>query len=461
MKPHRNKPKGNLLTGHLQQFYRDQLGFLTQCARAHGDIVRLRFLHLPVFLLSHPDHIEYVLATNNSNFIKPKSVKLPLQKLIFGNGLLASAGKDWLIRRRQIQQSLHRDSVSQYAELISMHTERLISTWHSQDERDIYADMKLLTLNIAANIFFGLDLNTENSAIPGLLDSLVETFSSIGGPTGFIHHYLPTRANRRFKSNIRQINQIIYDVIRQRREHGSVPNDLLSTLLRCRQTDGKQLTDQQIRDEVMPLFMAGHEASAIALAWTFYLLTQHPEVEAKLFAELCTELHGRVPRASDIKGLKYTEKVLKESMRLYPPNRSVGREALEACEIGGYRIPAKAQVIMSQWVVHRDGRYFHNPEQFKPDRWDEEFSENLHRYAYFPFGGGQRVCLGSSIAMMEMALILARIVQKYEVTLTPGHVVEPRPVILLRPHGGVKVRLRQRRFTEDESKADSKYYHPA
>ena len=444
MKPHSDGPKGNLITGHLRPFYKDQLGFLTHCAREYGDVVQLRFLHLKVFLISHPNHIEYVLGTSNSNFVKPKTVRLPLQKLVFGKGLLTGEGKDRLTHRRHIHHSLQQDSVTDYAALVTSNTERMLAILKRRKETDIYADMRLLAANITSSVLFGIDLEPQTQRLAVLLSSLSEAFKLLGQPLGLLHHYLPTTLHRTFKRDLRQIDKIIYALIRERRTAKEARNNLLATLLSCRHGDGTLLTDRQIRDEITTFFMAGHETPAIALAWTFHLLTLHPRVEDKLFAEVNSVLGGSGPSGPDVEKLKYTWAVLKESMRLYPPNRSIGREAIRECEIAGYRIPAGAQVVMSQWVVHRDSRFFHNPDEFKPERWKNGDSEQLPKYAYFPFGGGQRMCLGKSFAQIEMVLILARLIQNFVVEAADGFKVEPLPAILLQPRGGVKVLLRPR-----------------
>lgn len=444
MKPQPHGPKGNLLTGHLRPFYKDQLRFLTRCAREYGDVVRLRFLHLKVFLISHPDHIEYILGTNNSNFAKPKTVRLPLQKLVFGKGMLTSEGKDWLVHRRHIHHSLQQDSVSYYANLVASHTERMLATLGNRKETDIYADMRLLSAAITASVLFGTDSEVQTQSLSVLLSRLAEDFKLLGQPLGLVHHYLPTKIHRKFKRDVSRIDQIIYELIRQRSTNEESRNDLLATLLACRHSDGTRLTERQIRDEVTTLFMAGHETPAIALAWTFHLLTLHPKIEAELFAELNSVLGDRAPSGLDVEHLKYTQAVLKESMRLYPPNRSVGREAIKECDINGYRIPAGAQLVMSQWVVHRDSRFFRNPEEFKPERWRNDESEQLPKYAYFPFGGGQRMCLGKSFAQIEMVLILARFIQSFVIEAVDGFKVELRPAILLQPRGGIRVKLRRR-----------------
>ena len=328
--------------------------------------------------------------------------------------------------------------------MVATHMERLIPILASRGETDIYADTKLLTATITSSVLFGIDLESQVTSLSVLLRRLAETFKLLGQSHGILHHYLPTKIHRRFKREVARIDQMIYEVVRRHRTTEELRNDLLAALLSCRHSDGTLLTDRQIRDEIMTLFMAGHETPAIALAWTFHLLTQNPRVEAELFAELKSVLGDRAPSELDIDSLKYTQAVLNESLRLYPPNRSVGREALRECEIDGHRIPAGAQLIMSQWVVHRDSRYFRDPEEFKPERWGNGFPDHLPKYAYFPFGGGQRMCLGKSFAQIEMVLILARIVQKFSVAAVEGSTVEPGPAILLQPKGEVRVLLRPR-----------------
>lgn len=256
---------------------------------------------------------------------------------------------------------------------------------------------------------------------------------------------IPTPGNLRFRRAIRYLDALIYNIIQRRRANGEDTGDLLSMLLGVRDKEtGEGMSDRQLRDEVMTIFLAGHETTANALSWTWHLLASHPEVEAKLHEELGETLAGRPPSVADLPRLRYTEAVVTESMRLYPPAWAFGREALEDCEIGGYRVPAGTQLIMSQWVAHRDPRYFDAPEMFRPERWESGLSERLPRYAYFPFGGGPRLCIGRSFARMEAVLLLATLAQKFRLRHVPGEYIAPQPSVTLRPKNGMRMVLSSR-----------------
>lgn len=439
-------PKGRALSGNFRQFYGNQLDFLNSCAREFGDVVKLRFFHVPVFLLNHPDDIEYVMATDNSNFIKPRSVRMPLQKAIFGKGILASEGKEWLSHRRLIQQAFQRNYLTRYAENVVEFTEQSIANWREGETLDIYRELKSLTLKVAAKSFFGDAASDLSDNLFVLLTSLVKQLEVEGKAHRIFHNFLPTEHNRNFQKTIAQLNKIIHRMIQQERAKFEISDNLLSKLIHARDTDGAQLTDKQIRDEAMTLLMASYDTTAIVLSWTFYLLTQNSDVEEKLISEFNTVFPQGTPKSSDAGELHFAEKVIKESMRLYPPNRSVGRETIKSCKIRGYAIPAKSQILMSQWVVQRDNRFFTAPDDFQPERWNLDFTNKLHKYAYFPFGGGQRVCIGKTFAMIETKLILAVILSKFKFSLVTGQVVKPHPVILLRPQYGIKVKVNNREF---------------
>jgi cytochrome P450 len=250
--------------------------------------------------------------------------------------------------------------------------------------------------------------------------------------------------NRRFHCTAQRLDEIVFGIINERRANKSDRGDLLSMLLAAQDEDGSHMTDQQLRDEAMTLFLAGHETTALTMSWTWYLLAQNPEVESKLQAELETVLGGRTPAIADLPALKYADQIIKEAMRLYPPAYAMGRQALQEFQLGGYRIPAKAQIFFFQYVTHRDPRYFSDPEQFKPERWTEEFVKQLPRYAYFPFGGGPRLCIGNSFAMMETVLMLTTIAQQFRLKLVPGQTIKPLPGITLRPENGIKMILEKR-----------------
>ena len=255
---------------------------------------------------------------------------------------------------------------------------------------------------------------------------------------------LPTPGNRRFRRAKAEIDAVMYDTIARRRAGEKAGDDLLSRLLAARDEDGSRMSDRQLRDELVTLFLAGHETTALALSYSFYLLAQHPDAEARLAAELDEVLQGKPPTAADVPRLRSTEWVIKESMRLYPPATSIGREAVCDTEIGGYFVPKGAQVSPVQWVVHRDARWFDDPEAFKPERWDNDLARRLPRCAYFPFGDGPRVCIGNQFAIMEAVLVLATVAQRYRLALAPGFQLELLPSVTLRPKHGVSMVIQER-----------------
>ena len=435
-------PRGHLLTGNSREFYKDQLGFLTESARNFGDVVRLRFLHVPVWILNNPEHIEQVF--NSRNFIKPRSLRLPLQRRIFGNGLLSSDGEVWLRERRLTQPAFHRDRLTRYAEVMIASTEEMLAGWKAEESRDVYDDMRGLALEIAAGCLFNADMSRDGAIVREVSNTVTDVFASQGGPRWILDNLLPTPNNLRFRKAIKQLDRIIYDLIsRHREDKGS--DDLIAMLLSAEDEDGTRMSRQQLRDELATLFFASHEAAALVLTWTCYLLARYPDKQETLVAELRSCLRDREPpKVADLTVLTYTRMVIKEAIRLYPPNRSVGREALNDCEIGDYHVPAGTQLLMSQWVVHRDSRYFDQPEEFLPERWTPEFMRQLPRYAYFPFGGGPRVCIGQDFAIMEAMLVIATMLQRFKLVLVEGQLVEPQPVVLLRPKNGIKVRMEVR-----------------
>ncbi len=433
-------PKSRFLIGNFPFGSRDLLGLITSWARQYGDIFYYRAFHFRVYFLNHPDYIEYVLVTHNRNFIKGRG--LQANRRLFGNGLLTSEGDFWLRQRRLAQPAFHRDRIAAYGEVMVAYTERMLSTWQDGERRDIHQDMMRLTLEIVAKALFDADVAARVDEVSSALEVLMQENSG-GRMLLPLLRRLPTPGNLRYGRAVERLDRIIYDIIRQRRASGRDAGDLLSMLLHAQDEDGSRMTDRQLRDEAMTLILAGHETTAIALSWTWYLLAQHPEVEAKLLAELCQVLGGRSPRVQDLPRLPYTEMVVKESMRLYPPAYAMARIALEDCEMGGYRVHAKASLVMSQWVMHRDPRYYEEPERFNPERWVNGLEKRLPKFAYFPFGGGPRLCIGAPFAMME-AVLLATIAPRFRLSLAPDHPVEILPTITLRPKHGIHVVLHRR-----------------
>jgi cytochrome P450 len=406
--------------------------------------VSTRFFYVPAYFLYHPDHIEHVLATNSKNFIKPLSFRTPFFHRLLGNGLLTSEGDFWRRQRRLAQPAFHRERISGYGKVMVKDAEKMLSSWRDGELRDLHCDMMHLTMEIVTHTLFNVDVAMDAEKVASALSILVEPFSSQATLKWIMDNRLPTPGNRRFHRMAAQLDEVIYRIISDRRTSGKEDQgDLLSMLLQAHDEDGSQMTDQQLRDEVITLFLAGQETTALALSWAWYLLAQHPEAEQTLWQELDEVLQGRPPEAADMPKLKFTEMIAKESLRLYPPAYIVGREAVEDCEIGGYHVPAKMQVFMPTWVVQRDARFFDAPREFKPERWTPEFTASLPKYAYFPFGGGPRVCIGNSFAMMEIVLLIAAIAQKFQLKLVTRK-VELLPAMSLRPRNGIRMTVHKR-----------------
>jgi cytochrome P450 len=431
--------------GVMREFNRDQLGFIERARREYGDVVWMRFLYVPAIFLYHPDDVEYVLVTNPKNFIKSMSLRSNFFQRLVGNGLLTSQGEEWKRARRLSQPAFHRERVASYASVMVDYTRRLAAKWQDGETRDIHPDMMRLTLEIVVQCLFSADVSHDVNEVGATLKELVKPFASQATLKWILNNRLPTPAHRRFHALAKKIDNVVYRIISERRESGKDEGDLLSMLLAARDEDGSQMSDRQLRDEVMTLFLAGHETTALTLAWSWYLLGTNSEAEKRFHDELDEVLGDRAPTAADLPQLKFTEKIAKESMRLYPPAYGLGREAIDDCEIGGYRVPAGTQVFMFQWATQRDPRFYDEPLAFRPERWSEAFIEQLPKYAYFPFGGGPRACIGASFAMMEIILCLATIGQKFRLELVPDHPVSIFPAMSLRPKDGIKIVVKSRR----------------
>lgn len=429
-------PKTSWLRGNLTEFQQDQLGFLTHCAREHGDMVSVRLGPRRIILVNHPDLIEQVLVTKNQCF--RKHFALRVNPLVFGKGLLTSEGDFWLRQRRLIQPAFIRARLATYAPAMVEETARMLDGWDSGQTREITDDMMRLTLAITARTLFGSQVDEEAAVIGKALRLLQENFLVRMRSLVRLPFWVPTPQNLHVRREVRQLDEILFRFIHQRRQSTEPGNDLLSLLLAARdEDDGSQMSDQQVRDEAMTLFLAGHETTALALSWTWYLLSRHPQVEEKLVAEVRSVLGDRLPTAQDVPALTFMDQVLHESMRVFPPVHVIGREAVEACEIGNYAIAPGMTLLMSQWVLHRDPRFYEQPEEFRPERWTAVFQKQLPKFAYFPFGGGPRLCIGNTFAMLEMALVLATIAQRFRFTLRPGQEVCPRPSFTLRAVPGI------------------------
>jgi len=444
MTARREGPPGLALLGNLGELNRDQLGFYTRCAREYGDLVPVRLGPRRGLLVYHPDAIEEVLVARNRDFIKSRGVRL--LRTLLGDGLVLSEGEFWLRQRRLMQPAFHRKRVAAYGEIMASYAARHMDQWRAGTQYDIHEEMMALTRAIVARTLFDADVSSDARTIDGALAIVMKYFGRrLGSWRAFVPAWLPTPANLRLHRAVRRLDTVIYRMIADRRRSAEDRGDLLSILLHAQDADdGSRMTDRQVRDEVMTLFLAGHETTAVALSWTFYLLAQHPKVDARVADELSAVLGGRPPTADDVPALRYTEMVVTESMRLFPPAFGLGREAVRPTEVAGRSVRAREIVIAPTWVVHRDQRWFDEPETFRPERWSDDTARRLPRFAYFPFGGGPRQCIGNAFAMMEAVLILAAIAQRFRLTLVPGQHVVPTPYITLRPEPGIRVRLERR-----------------
>lgn len=443
-------PADRGIIGNFPLGSRDPLGLFRQWAAEYGDIFHYRVLHRHVYALNHPDLVKDVLLTNARNFIKGDALRN--NRRIFGNGLLTNEGEPWRQQRRLMQPAFRHDRIQAYGEGMVGHAERMIAGWHDGESRDIYDDMMRVTLKIVTEELFAVQIAADRDRFAAGINTLFELSSGGRILMPPLLRMVPTPGNLRYHRAARKLDDIVYGLIRKRKaemaQAAVESDDLFSVLLRATDENGLAMSDKQIRDEVLTLLLAGHETTAVALSWTWYLLAQHPHVERTLWSELHRVLNGRSPRPQDLPDLPYTERVIKEAMRLYPPIWAIVRSPVSDCEIGGYRVPAGSTILMSQWIMHHDPRYYPEPERFDPDRWLEERSpgtpSGIPKFAYFPFGAGPRTCIGASFAMMEAVLVLATTAQHFQVRLAPGIVPEPTPTITLRPKGGIKVVLSRR-----------------
>ncbi len=435
-------PPGNLIQGHQAEFRRDPLAFLTRTAREYGDLATIRFGPARVVLASNPDYVESVLVTNARIFHKGPALRR--NPVLLGNGLLTSEGELWRKQRRLIQPAFSRQRINAYGEVMAAYAQRAVAGWADGEARDIHAEMMRLTLAIVAKTLFDADVETEAPRVGKALEAALAAFSRQSTNVYTIPLWVPTRSNLQLRHSRMELDSIIFRFVNARRSAAEDRGDLLSILLSARDEAGRPMPMKQLRDEAMTLFLAGHETTAIALSWTLYLLSLNPEVEARLLSELATVLDGRPPAPADLPRLPYLEATVDESMRVYPPAWVVARQSTAPFELGGYQFPGGTVVLMSQWVSHRDPRYFHEPEAFRPERWLEGLARQIPKYAYYPFGGGPRMCIGHGFARMEAALILATVLQRYHLELVPDQTIVPQPSITLRPRHGIQMVLRKR-----------------
>lgn len=413
---------------------------LTRVARRHNQVAHVLSPVFDFYLVSDPNLIQEVLVTKHMNFLKGDF--LQRTKRVFGEGLLTSEGSFHHKQRHLIQPALKATKIADYAEIMMSYTDRMLDSWEDGSVLDIHAAMTNLTMAIIAKCLFNEDVESVASDISKSLSDIIEYFNRLSSPFAWLLEKLPS--NQKYDAAVRKVDRLVYDMIRERRKGNSEYKDLLSMLLEARDTTGAAMSEKQVRDEALILFAAGHETTANALSWTWYLISQNSKVENKIHDEVDSLLNGRQrPSVEDIQKLDYTTKVLTESMRLYPPAWILTRQAKNDVTIGEYLIPRKSDVLVSQYVLHHDSRYFPQPEKFDPDGWTKEMRSKLPRFAYFPFGGGPRSCIGEQFAWMEGVMIIARIASRWKLELLGGKVTM-LPRITLRPKKGIKMSLSRR-----------------
>jgi cytochrome P450 len=432
-------PKASLFQALVYRPGRNPLEFFESVARTYGDLAYVRLGGEHVFVVSDPRVIKDVLMTHNQNFTKSRG--LERTKRLLGEGLLTSEGAVHLRQRRLMQPAFHRDRVANYAATMIEYAERARGRWTDGETLDVAQEMSRLTLSVVGKTLFDTDVESQARDVGDALTGVMESFWTLMLPFSKTIERLPLPHMRRTRQARARLDAIIYGLIRDRRAAGGDRGDLLSMLLLAQDEEeaGRRMTDLQVRDEAMTIFLAGHETTANALMWTWYLLSQAPEAERMLHLEIDRVLRGRLPAMADITALPYLERVVTESMRLYPPAWIVGRRAIGPYHIDGYTMPARSIVIMSQWIVHRDARHYADPSRFNPDRWMPELRASLPQFAYFPFGGGPRRCIGESFAWMELMLMVATLAQRWRFELVPGHPVVTQPLVTLRAKHGMKM----------------------
>ena len=439
-------PPGHFLVGNGPELKADPLGFIVKAHRDYGDVIRIRIPLVRAYLAAHPDDIKHVVQDNHDNYTK-NNIDYRLLKGGLGDGLLTSDGPYWLNQRRLIQPVFVRERIAQFGTLMAQAAQRLADDWEprarSGEPFDVAAEMTRVTLAIVARALFSVDIVEHASVIGESLTTMNEAMGQAG--LSALLPFLPTRANRRIRAAKRALDEVIWRIIAHRRASTAATDDMLSILLSARDRErDKPLSDKQIRDEVATFLLAGHETTANALAWTWYLLGQNPDAEDKLCAELAEVLGGRAPCVEDLPRMRYTAMVIDESMRLYPPAWAFSRSNLDEDELGGYRIRRGSLIYISQYVTHRHPAFWEEPDRFEPERFTPERVAARPKYAYFPFGGGPRTCIGSQFALAEAALILGTLAQRYRLRLVPNHRVEMQPLVTLRPRYGVKVVVQPR-----------------
>jgi cytochrome P450 len=436
-------PPGVPLLGHLPAFRRDVLRLLLDGRQTCGDVVRFRLGPRVVHLAAQPDHVKQVLVTHQHKYNKDTRSAATIRSLT-GPGLLTSSGDEWLRLRRLTQPSFHQQQVAGFVALMADATHAMLARWLTvaakREPLDVASEMMRLTFTVVGRALFGADLSADVAAVERsatvVMGHLWQRLVAIVNPPD----WLPTPRNRRFRRALRRLDEVVYRVIRDRRG-GAATGLLAQFALRRDDETGAGLTEEQLRNETITLLLAGHETTANALTWTWYLLSQHPEAADRVRAEVTAVLGERTPTADDLPKLVHTSRVVREAMRLYPPIWIMERRVLADDEVGGFHIAAGTSLLLSPFVTHRHPDFWDRPDEFDPERFAPERTASRHPYAYFPFGGGQRLCIGNHFAMAEALVIVAMAAREFRLELAAGQKVVPQPGITLRVRDGLRVQL--------------------
>jgi cytochrome P450 len=429
------------LVAQLRHLRRDLLGCLLDWRARYGDVIKVPLTRPRIYQISHPDDIKHVLVSNALNY--EKTGGLMRGRTLFGRGLLTSEEPLHTRQRRIIQPSLHRQRVASFIQVMTDVVAERLETWKNGQALDMVSEMTHVTLTIIGKSMLSSDLSADTGELTRALTMCLRYLQ--GSSVIILPDWIQRSRHRAYRSAVTQIDELIYRLIAERRAAVERPDDLLTLLLESRYDDGSRMSDEQIRDEIVTIFLAGHETTANALSWTWYLLSQHPDADRYLRQEIDSVLGDRPPRAEDLAGLRYTSSVIAEAMRLYPPAWIVARRAMDADTLPtGARIPKRADVVIIVYVVHRNPRYFPDPERFDPERFLRAGPESLPAHAYLPFGAGRRGCVGESFAKTEAAVLTAMIAQKFRLHLEPGQIVVPEALLTLRPKHGLLMRVEAR-----------------
>lgn len=443
---HFEGPRGGIFgMGNAMDFQHDPLHFLSNLAHDYGDIIHFPFGPFQAYLLKHPDYVHEAIVKQVTKLHKFKRIIHPFEKFV-GRGTFLLEDDEWKRQRKLVQPAFHTQRIKAYTDIILNHVQQLLAGWKDGEVYNMAAEMHSVTMAIIGEVLFQLkDIEKE----AGNLADAIATLSAmtVRESTAMmpVPDWVPTPHKMQEHHAMEVLDNFMMNIIAERRKENEDKGDILSSLIEATDTDGGKLTDKQIRDELMTLFVAGHETTANMLAWCFYLLTQHPDIQDRLAAEAVRELHGQMPTLETLGNLKYTVQVLEETLRLYPPVWMLpARTPVEDFEIGGHVIPKGAMVFISPWVIQHDARFFPDPMKFDPDRMTEENKASRPTYAFFPFSGGPRVCIGGHLAMMEAETILSTVVQAYKLELEPGQEVVPQPLVTVIPRNGVQIRIHKR-----------------